>query len=207
LERAFINLMCKTDPFFLEVETIELTRALRILCKDKSSAICRLKYRNKQVTISIGRRDEDVPAQGSWPGDVSTSREWAETLATTPYEVAITTLQVLDGKLWARDFCRPCEVTPGQVEDEDAVTRRKNIASAAKFLARHHMTEKDIETLIDQADTSKAALWSPDDERLVGDIFGAWRSLFSYGVEPSDIRRALHTKSRKLWTNPPAGAK
>jgi hypothetical protein len=69
------------------------------------------------------------------------------------------------------------------------------------------VTEKDIQTLIDQAEPSKAALWSPGDERLVCDIARAWARLFSYGVEPSDIRQALHSKSRKMWANPPARTK
>ena len=105
------------------MNAIELTRALRILCRfDKNSAICRLKYRRKLLAISIGQSRQDVPALGSWPGEVSTSRKWAKALVSAPNEGAITTLRVSDGKLWARDFGCACEVTSGEVEDEDAVT-------------------------------------------------------------------------------------
>lgn len=196
------------DLFLLEVKTTELTRALRTLCRfEKSDGSCHLKYGDRMLTVSIGRSRQDVVAQGSWPKPVFVPRSWAETLAAKPYDVAVTTLRVSERKLWARDWGCDCSMGPEEIQDEDAIRRQKNIEMAAKALSRHYITELEIETLIEQADASRAALWSPDDDRIVADIARAWTNLFSYGVEPSDIRRALHKKSREMWSKPPARSK
>ncbi len=196
------------DLFLLEVKTAELTRALRSLCKlEKNEGFYHLKYSDKLLTVSIGRTREDVAAQGSWPKPVFVPRNWAETLSVKPHDVAVTTLRVSERKLWARDWGCDCSFGTEDVQDEDVIRRQKNIETAARILSRHQLTESEIATLIEQADVSKAALWSPDDDRIVADIARAWMSLFSYGIEPSDIRRALHRKSREMWIKPPAHRK
>jgi hypothetical protein len=192
------------ESFLLEVKTSELTQALRNLCKvEKGDGPCHLTYGNRLLTISTGRSHQDVAAQGSWPVPVFVPRRWAETLAARPYDVSLTTLRISENKFWARDWGCDCSFGSEHIQDEDAIARRKNIAAAAKVLSRHQITEREIEKLIEEADGSKAALWSPDDDRIVSDIASAWMSLFSYGVEPSDIKRSLQKRSREMWVKPP----
>ena len=50
---------------------------------------------------------------------------------------------------------------------------------------------------------TKPALGGGDEGGIAMDVARAWMSLFSYGVEPSDIKKTLHRKSRELFKNPP----
>ena len=202
-------LTCDMETFLLEVKTSELTQALRTLCKfEKKDEKCHLKYGDRVLTISIGRSHQELAAQGCWPAPAFVPRNWAETLAAKPYDVAVTTLRISEGKLWARDWGCDCSMGAAEeIQDEDVLKRQKNIEAAATIMSRHHITEREIEILIEQADAAKAALWSPDDDRIVADIARAWMILFSYGVEPSEIRQALHRKSRGMWSKPPVRTK
>ena len=49
--------------------------------------------------------------------------------------------------------------------------------------------------LIESGDLAKARLWGPNDRLIMRDIADAWKGLFTYGVEPSDIRRLINRKS------------
>ena len=96
------------NAFFLEVNTKELTLALKHLLKaDKRNEIVTLKFTPGTpgaLRISIGQTSRDLTASGSWFQPVFVSRKWAKALAKTPLLVAITTLRQADGKLYARDF-------------------------------------------------------------------------------------------------------
>ena len=115
----------------------------------------------------------------------------------------MTTLRVEDGGLWTREFRCDCQEGCKQEQDEEAINRQKNIDAAARILQRYGVTDQDISALVGAADPEKAKLWSLDDSLIVNDIGSAWARLFSYGIEPSDIRRLLHRKHRDLWKSHP----
>jgi len=145
-----------------------------------------------------------MEATGSWPMPVSVVRKWAEAVGQFPPEAALTTLSVVDGKLWARDFGTNCTVGLDCLEEEEELANKQRIiAGAREALAHYNVSEEEIAELIESADRNKGALWGADEIRLRDDIALAWKYLVSYGVEPSEIRRLLDRKSRGLWNNPP----
>jgi hypothetical protein len=187
----------------LQVETRHLIKALNQLCRtEKRAERVYLKYSPGQLTVSMGRTQHEVVADGSWPEPVSVMRKWATTFCKLPPEAAITTLQVADGKLFARDFAVTCSVGT-DCPDDYAIDRQRRIGYTLRSLGHYRVTEQDINGLIERADRSKAELWGAGDERVIGDVSAAWSQLVFYGVEPSDIRRLLDQKSRDLWKSPP----
>ena len=190
--------------FLLEVNSSALTQALKHLCRfEKTELQACLSYRDGALIVSLGRTHQEVAASGSSPGSISVLRNWAETFSIKPYTHAVTTLRVEDGGLWTREFRCDCQEGCIQEQDEEAINRQKNIDAAARILERHGVTYDDIIALLNAADPEKAKLWSPDDSLIVNDIGSAWARLFSYGIEPSDIRRLLHRKHRDLWKSHP----
>jgi hypothetical protein len=193
-----------TTSFSLEIKTQELTRAAKRLCKvEKRANDLHLSYSEGVLSLSLGATQEDVPARGSWPSPVRVVRGWAEKLSTFTNEVVVINLRVSEEKIWARDFGVSCSF--GDHADaenkEDMARRQGDIAAAVRGLSHYHVTTQEMETLMDEADPEKAGIWSPGDDRVVKDIVDAWEHLYTYGVEPSDIRRLLHRKSRDLWKN------
>jgi hypothetical protein len=188
------------DPhaFSLDVATLQFTQALRNLPRvDPLTALVRLKYDSGILTVSIGRASRDLPATGEWPQPVCVGRKWAEALATTPNEGAITVLRHSDGKLWARDF--KCSVEPCPEQSEELVKREEDLQAAYQILALFNVTKPEVSVLVEGADSTTARLWGPDEVGLIDDIAQEWKRLAICGVEPSDIRRLIDRKSRELW--------
>jgi hypothetical protein len=188
------------DPnaFSLDVGTLRLTQAWKNpLRVDPLAELVRLKYDSGILTVSIGRASRDVPATGVWPQHVCVGRTWAEALATTPNEGAITVLRHSEGKLWARDF--KCSVEPCPEESEESVKREEDLQAAYQILAPFNVTKPDVSVLVEGADSTSARLWGPDEVGLIDDIAQEWKRLAIYGVEASDIRRLIDRKSRELW--------
>jgi hypothetical protein len=184
----------------LEVGTSQLTRALKHLLRVGTlTELARLKYDSGILTVSIGRASQDVPAIGAWSQTVSVERTWAEALASTPNEGAITLLRHSAGKLWARDFGVKCPVELCTERSEELVKREEDLQRACQILARFNVTRQDVNALMEEADSATARLWGPDEAGLIDDIAREWKRLAMHGVEPSDIRRLIDCKSRALW--------
>ena len=194
--------MSGADPnaFSLDIDTVQLTRALKHLRKfaSQGEVVC-LKYDAGTLTVSMGRTSRDVPATGTWPWPLCVVRPWADALATNPFEPSITVLRHADGKLWARGFGVECSLEPCEEEGEEVVKREENIDLACQILASYKVTKLEVIALIDESDSAKARLWGPNDGHLIDDVAVAWLQLAGHGVEPSDIRRLFDRKSRELW--------
>jgi hypothetical protein len=188
------------NAFSLDVDTRELTRALKHLLRfEPRTKLAHLKYISGTLTVSMGRTSRDVSATGAWPKAVSVGRKWAEAQTKTPIEAAITVLRQADGFLHTRDNRVRCSLDTWTEESEALAGRREAIDGACRILARHKVTRREISVLIEEADPATARLWGPNDGRLIGEIGLLWKRLVAHGVEPSDIRRLIHSKSRDLW--------
>lgn len=185
--------------FLVEVKNSDLMSALKHLCKaEKVHREFCLTLRDDLLVISAARTYREIPATGRWPESVWVSRSWAESLLQSPYDVVAMVLEVCGDRLKSRDLNCLCRVGP-QIEDEDLVKKRKDIAAAVAALAPYHVCEEEVLTLMDQGDSEKRALWGPDEYDALVRVGKAWMALYSYGVEPSDIRRLLNQKTRNLW--------
>ncbi len=194
------------DPnaFRLDVDTSEFTLALKHLRRLKVRAeLVHLKYESGMLTVSIGKTSQDIPATGTWPQTLSVGWDWVEALAKHPCEAAITTLTLVDGKLFGRDFGVKCSLVNQTAEAETSIKREEDLNHAHQILAGYGITMGELSSLIDEADPSTARLWGPGDGRLVEDVALTWKPLAIYGVEPSDIRRLFDRKSRDLWNSGP----
>jgi hypothetical protein len=186
--------------FALDVDTFHLTRELKRLLKaEPRSPKAHLKYDLRTLTIALGRTLMEVPASGTWPQPVCVQRKWVEVLATTPFEPAITVLRQADGWLHARDFRVKCSVDAWTEDSEALAKRKEDLDGAHRILARYRVTKREVGTLIKDADPTKSQLWEPNDGSLIDKIARVWKQLAVYGVEPSDIRRLIHRKSRALY--------
>lgn len=189
------------EPFSLNVNTLQLTRALKHLCKcEPRSRQAYLKYDSdsEMLTVSIGRSSRDVQATGTWIQPVSVGRKWLEALAESPIEAAITDLRQANGKLRTRDFTVSCNLEPWPDESEWLAKRKEDTAGAYQVLTRYKVAEREVHALVEEADSSTAQLWGSNDV-LIEEIAFAWKPLAAHGVEPSDILRLIDRKSRDLW--------
>src|ERR1017187_5004252 len=145
--------MSGADPnaFSLDIDTVQLTRALKHLRKfaSQGEVVC-LKYDAGTLTVSMGRTSRDVPATGTWPWPLCVVRPWADALATNPFEPSITVLRHADGKLWARGFGVECSLEPCEEEGEEVVKREENIDLACQILASYKVTKLEVIALIDE---------------------------------------------------------
>jgi hypothetical protein len=188
------------NAFSLDVDSTRLTRALNYLRKfEPRTEFVHLKYDSGMLIVSIGRTSRDVPATGAWPSSVSVGRTWAKALTEAPFEAAITTLRIAEGRLWARNFGVEYSLDPRLDETEETLNRQDDISTVCQILASHKVAIQEIGELIDQADRGKASLWGPGDGRIIDDVASAWKQLASYGVQASAIRSLLDSKSRELW--------
>jgi hypothetical protein len=62
---------------------------------------------------------------------------------------------------------------------------------AARCLWHYAVTQADIVSLIQSADRRTALLWESAEHAHARDAIRAWMRLYSYGAEPSDIRRLM----------------
>jgi hypothetical protein len=193
------------NAFSLDVDSTRLTRALNYLRKfEPRTEFVHLKYDSGMLIVSIGKTSRDVPATGAWLSSVSVGRTWAKALTEAPFEAAITTLRIAEGRLWARNFGVEYSLDPRLEETEETLKRQDDISAVCQILASHKVTIQEIGELIDQADPGKASLWGPGDGRIIDDVASAWKQLASYGVQASAIRSLLDSKLRKLYTRPSA---
>lgn len=193
-----------TTSFSLEIKKQELTKAVKRLCKaEKRASDIYLTYSEGILLLSLGGTQEEVPARGNWPTSVRVVRKWADTVSTFANDAVVISLRVSEEKIWVRDWAVSCSFGDhSDAEDKEDMARRQgDIAAAARDLSHYHVTTQEIEGLIDKVNLETAALWSPGDDKGVKDIVDAWKHLYTYGVQPSDIKQLLDRKSRGLFKN------
>lgn len=189
------------STFALDVDTLQLTRALKHLLRfEPRIRLLDLGYDLAALTASMGKSSRTVPAAGAWPQPVRVNRAWAKALATNPFGAAITPLRQADGVIDARGFRAKCTLVEPQTEQTESLAKREeDVINARRILAGYGVTKRELTALIRSADSATARLWAPEDDRLIGDIALAWKQLVIHGIEPSDIRRLIDRKSRDLW--------
>lgn len=189
-----------SNAFSLNVETVQLKRALKRHCKtEPRDKVARIEYDSGTLTISIGPTSEGIPASGTWPHPVAVGRTWARTFALQPFGAAITVLRQADGWLHTRDNKMRCSLEPWTEDGEVLGTGDEDITAAHRILGRYKITKREVSALIKAAEPRKAWLWGPNDGPLIDAIALIWMLLAIYGLEPSDVRSLIDRKSRELW--------
>lgn len=193
--------------YSLEVRTNELTKVLRQLCKfERHAKTVYLSYRNGTLIVELGASSKSLDARGSWPGTIAVSRKWAEVLSKWPVDAVETHLRKQDTQLWSRDYAVPCEVASEAAIDEFAAQRERRISASLSTLERHGVSRDQIDVIIASADCNVAQLWGEGDNVFVEEILRVWPILAHYGIDSSQIRRALDQKSKDLWKSRTVGS-
>jgi hypothetical protein len=189
-----------SDTFLLNVETHQLTPALKRLCKaEPRSKTVRLEYGSGILTISFDRTSEEVSARGTWPGPVFVQRIWAKTFAERPATSAITVLRPSDEWLDTNGNRMRCSLESSGGGLGASATREEAVTAAHEVLASYGTSESDLSDLIEAANPEIMGLWNSGDGSLIDEIASVWTRLAVHGVEPSDIRRVIDRNSKKLW--------